>query len=76
MAAPIVTAATTLEGQLVEVLRAMEAAEKAVPVATRQNRVSISLDVDNGRITSSVSLEATIGGSGGEINFVPVAYLP
>jgi hypothetical protein len=54
----------------------MEAAEKAVPVATRQNRVSISLDVDNGRITSSVSLEATIGGSGGEINFVPVAYLP
>ncbi|PSB18434.1 hypothetical protein C7B65_15175 [Phormidesmis priestleyi ULC007] len=76
MAAPITPTATTLEGQLIEVLRAMEAAEKAMPETTRENRVSINLDVDNGRISVSATLNATVAGSGGEIKFLPVVYLP
>lgn len=76
MAAPISSTATTLEGQLVEIVRAIEAAEKAVPEATRENRVSVGLDVDNGRISVSATLNATISGSGGQITFAPVSYLP
>lgn len=76
MAAAITTTATTLEGQLVEVIRAMEAAEKTVPEATRENRVSVGLDVDNGRIAISATLNATISGAGGSISFAPVVYLP
>ncbi|KAM3099557.1 hypothetical protein ACKFKG_03200 [Phormidesmis sp. 146-35] len=76
MAAAITTTATSLEGQLVEVVRAIEAAEKAVPETTRENRVSITLDVDNGRISISSTLNATISGSGGQIVFAPVTYLP
>lgn len=76
MAAAITTTATTLEGQLVEVVRAIESAEKAVPEATRQNRISVNLDVDNGRIAISAAFDATISGAGGNITFAPVAYLP
>lgn len=76
MAAAITTTATSLEGQLVEVVRAIEAAEKAVPETTRENRVSVGLDVDNGRISISATLNAVISGSGGQITFAPVTYLP
>lgn len=75
MAAAITTTATTLEGQLVEVLREMEALEQATSADTRQNRVSVSINGDNSTLSASVLLQTTTGGSGGQFAVSPVEYL-
>lgn len=75
MAASISTVATTLEGQLVEVLREIEAREQAVPADERQNRVSITVSGDNSTLTASVLLATTTVGTGGQFGVAPVEYL-
>jgi uncharacterized protein YqgV (UPF0045/DUF77 family) len=76
MAAAIDTTATTLEGQLVEIALAMESAEKAMPEATRVNRVTVNVDVERGTLSISSQLETEIDGAGGTIEVSAVAYLP
>jgi hypothetical protein len=75
MAAAITTTATTLEGQLLEVAGAMQAAELAVPEETRPDNVQILPDAESGTITVSVNMEAAFSASGGEISFTAVPYL-
>jgi uncharacterized protein YqgV (UPF0045/DUF77 family) len=78
MAAPITTTATSLEGQLVEVIQAIEAAERAYntanPAATK-NQVSLSVDPEGATIAGSFSLGCLVTGAGGTLNFATVAYL-
>jgi uncharacterized protein YqgV (UPF0045/DUF77 family) len=78
MAAPITTTSTTLEGQLVEVIQAIESAERvynaANPAATK-NQVSLSVDPEGATIAGSFSLGCTVSGTGGTLNFATVAYL-
>lgn len=75
MAAAITTTATTLEGQLVEILREMESREQAVAADQRQNRVSVNISGDNSTLTASVLLATSTGGSGGQFAVSPVEYL-
>lgn len=76
MAAPITTSATTLEGQLVEVAKALQEAELAIPDVNRPNNVSVGLDPETLTITVTGTLEATLSGAGGSVTLAPVAYLP
>lgn len=80
MAAPITTSSTTLEGQLVEVLQALESLERAynntTPApAVAKNQVSLSVDPEGATIAGSFNLNCTVTGSGGSLNFATVAYL-
>jgi hypothetical protein len=78
MAAPITHTATTLEGQLVETLQALEGLEKtynaANPAATK-NQVSISVDPEVGSISGSFTLGCVVSGAGGNLSFATTAYL-
>jgi hypothetical protein len=80
MAAPITTTSTTLEGQLVEVLQAIEAQERAfnnttpAPAVTK-NQVSMSVDPEAATISGSFNFGCTVSGSGGALNFATVPYL-
>jgi hypothetical protein len=80
MAAPITTSATTLEGQLVEVLQAIESLERAynnttpAPAETK-NQVALSVDPESATIAGSFNFRCTVSGSGGALNFATVAYL-
>lgn len=76
MAASITTSATTLEGQLIEIVKAMQVAELAIPEATRPNRVTIDADYEASTLTVTGSLQFTLSGTAGAITVTPVAYLP
>ena len=78
MAAAITTTATTLEGQLIEVVRELEELEIAIPAAqkTAENqRLSISTDFDNALVSIAIALPVTVGGTGGAITVTAAAYL-
>ena len=76
MASAITTTSTTLEGQLVEVAKAMQQAELAIPEVNRPNNVTIALDPETLGISVSATLEATLSGTAGAVTMTPVAYLP
>lgn len=80
MAAPINTTSTTLEGQLVEVLQAIESAERAYNGTTPapaepKNQVSMSVDPESATIAGSFNFSCTVSGAGGTLNFATVPYL-
>lgn len=77
MAAPILTTATTLEGQAFEIFQALQAAEFAQPEAARPNRATIAVDFE----ARSISLTATFDAGmttaeTGIQQIVAVPYLP
>jgi hypothetical protein len=79
MAAAITTTATTLEGQLIEIAQAIEVKERAYNTAnpaTPVGSVSLALDPENAVISVSVSMAATVSGTGGAVSMSPTAYLP
>jgi hypothetical protein len=74
MADAIVTTATTLEGQFVEVALAMEALERAQsPVV---NNLTIQTNTDQLITTITGRLPVTLAESGSVIAYTPTAYLP
>ena len=79
MAAAITTTATTLEAQVFEVLQALDTAERAYNIAnpnTPVNAVSVALDPENGLMSATLNLTATVTGTAGTIALAPTAYLP
>ncbi|MFM2430712.1 MAG: hypothetical protein RLZZ511_1925 [Cyanobacteriota bacterium] len=79
MAAAIVTTATTLEKQLIEVAQAVENAERAYNVAnpnTPVNNVSVALDQEGGAISVSINLPSTVSAAAGVVSMTPDTYLP
>ena len=80
MAAPITSTATSLEGQLIEVAQAIEVKERAYntanPNLAQARSVALSLDPENGRISVSIAMAATVSGSGGAVSMSPTVYLP
>jgi hydroxymethylglutaryl-CoA reductase len=79
MAAAVVTTATTIEKQIVEVAAAIEALEKAAIAAdtagTFTPRLTLSTDVEAAEVTVSITLPAVVSGTGGTVSLVPEAYL-
>ena len=73
MAAAITTTASTLEGQALEILTAMQEAEAAV--TDGENRVDIGVDIEAGQVDLSVSLPATLTSSGGAMTVAAAEYL-
>lgn len=76
MAAAITTTSTTLEGQLFEVANAVQAAELALPEASRPNRITIGYDTETLTVTISANFNVNNVVSGSQSTFSPVAYLP
>lgn len=76
MAASITTTATTLEGQLFEIVNAVQDLELAQPEATRPNRVTIAYDTEALTVTMGVTMNINSTSSGGNRSFSPVPYLP
>jgi hypothetical protein len=76
MAAPITTSASTLEGQVAEVIGALQIAEDGVTDETlKQNRVQIQFDIDNKEITVTATLPASFTSNGAAQTMTPVAYI-
>ena len=65
MAAAVVTSASTLEGQLVEVAHAIQSAEETAAAADSafEPLLTIASDPEEGTITVTVSLPATVSGA-------------
>jgi hydroxymethylglutaryl-CoA reductase len=78
MAAAVTTTATTLEAQLVEVAQSIQDAEAAATAADAnfESLLTIAADPEEGSITITVTLPATVAGSGGNLTFTPTEYLP
>lgn len=76
MAAAITTTATTLEGQLFEVVSAVQAAELAQPEASRPNRVTVAFDTEAETVAIGITFDVTMTRAGSNLTFAPVAYLP
>lgn len=75
MAAGITPIATTLEGQLFEIVRELQERELALPADTRPDRVQISLDVEAKEATMTVSLPISFSGTGNGISLAAQPYL-
>lgn len=78
MAAAIVTIATTLEGQVLEVIGKLQLAEEVYNVAnptTQVNRVSIAPNIDTGEISLSVSLPMVTTVVGSAITNTAATYI-
>lgn len=77
MAAAIVTTATTLEGQLFEIVGAMQSQEvtKAAADPNFSPLVTLATDAEGGTITVAATLPATVASTAGTVSFTPTAYL-
>lgn len=77
MAAAIVTTATTLEGQLFEIVGAMQAAEvvKAAADPTFSPLVTLATDAEGATVSVAATLPATVSSTAGTLSFAPQAYL-
>ncbi|WP_298908758.1 hypothetical protein [uncultured Nostoc sp.] len=77
MAAAATLVATTLEGQVWETAVRAQVTELAIPVADRPNNVQITIDTENGTVSITVTMPATIAiGSTGALVAAPTPYLP
>lgn len=66
MAAAITTSAANVEGQLIEVARELQILEAAQSTAEAPlNNVQIDADIENGTITVTAILPATLSGTAG-----------
>ncbi|TAE54903.1 MAG: hypothetical protein EAZ76_07990 [Nostocales cyanobacterium] len=76
MAAPINTNATNLEGQVFEVMQALQSLELAVPTETRPNQVTINPDFEALTVALAVTLPITfVTGNGGRMEVSAGTYL-
>lgn len=75
MSAAITSTATHLPGQFFEISRALQAAELALPEATRPNNITIAVDTEAGSVTISATVPVVLGGSGGVISYTASDYL-
>lgn len=75
MAASITMNSTTIEGQLLEIVRELHELEQAVPLATRPNRVSIIFDVEAESVLLTARLQTNQTGIGNQVAFSAVPYL-
>ncbi len=76
MAAAFTTTASSLEGQLLEIVRELAEGELAVPVETRPTNVTIVPDFENLICNITVALPITLSGTGATISAVANPYLP
>jgi len=76
MAAAITTTSTTLEGQALEVARALQQAELAVtPATARPNRITLTPNLEDGEITIALTLPISMGGTGNSLAIQANPYL-
>lgn len=73
----ITTTATTAVGQLFEVAAAIQAEEvaKAALDPEFESLLTIAADVEGESITLTVTVPATVAGTGGTLTLTPVDYL-
>lgn len=78
MASPVTSTATTLEGQILEVVQAANTLEQALAEEDNQDRFSVTFDLDATppQVTISATFDVTVTTSAGKISVQPVAYLP
>ncbi len=75
MAAAIVTTATSLEGQLLEVATALALKEQDVDAATRPNQVVITPNFEGEQVQIQAVLGVDIAAEGTGFKFTPKTYL-
>lgn len=76
MAAPITTTATSLEGQLFEVIQAMQLLELAIPEAERPDQVTIAPDFEGLTATLTGTIPITFAtGANGKMEVLAGTYL-
>ncbi len=77
MSAAITTTASTLSEQFIEVASALQAAEVAALAADENaaNNINITADSDDGTITVTATLPASLSGSGGNFALTPDDYV-
>jgi hypothetical protein len=73
MSVPVTTTATHLPGQLLEVARELDNAEKALTVPL--TNITIAVDTDNNQITISATLPVIAAGTGGQVAYTATDYL-
>lgn len=78
MAAAITTTSTTLEGQFVEISIAIQNAEKVAAETNPEfvDVLTLAVDAEEGAITVSATMPATIGGTAGDLTLSPQPFLP
>jgi hypothetical protein len=75
MAAAITTASTTLEGQALEIMVALQGAELAAPEATRPDNIQVDFSTEDKRASISVSLPVELVVVAGAPKFNATVYL-
>lgn len=76
MSAAITTTATTLEGQVLEVMLALQALEVAQTTADNDlNRTTLAPDTEANEIALAVTLPVSLSGASGAITYTATEYL-
>lgn len=76
MAAAFTTTATTLEGQILELVREAQQAELAIPADERPNNVTIAVDFEALQATLTVTIPITMSDTSSGIIVNAGTYLP
>ena len=76
MAAAITTTATTLEGQILEVVNSANAQEQALSDELNLGLFSVAMDPEGGTVTVTATINATFAASGDALTITAQEYLP
>lgn len=76
MAASVTTLATTLEGQILELITTANDQESALPEESNQGRFTVSVDTEANEITVSATLLVNITTGANGVTLAAEPYLP
>jgi hypothetical protein len=79
MAAAFTTTATTLEGQVLELARQLQAGEQAFNTAnpnTPVNNATLTPDLEGQTIAIAINLPIAVSGTGNQLTVAATPYLP
>ena len=76
MAASVTTTATTLEGQILELVNTANSQEQALSDDLNQGLFNVAFDAEAATVTLSVTLNATFTSNGAKVEVEAQEYLP
>lgn len=76
MAASVPTTATSLEGQILELLQEANNRESTLTDELNQGRFTVALDLEGQSITVSATFDVSVTNNGGTLAIAPMPYLP
>ena len=74
MAAPIVSTATTMEGQILEIMQRANEYEAGLAEEANQGRYSVAIDIEGKTATVTATLDLIITSAVGEISITAQNY--